>query len=258
MEDFVLKIDLHTHTRLSRDSTMSPADLVARARAAGLDRVAVTDHNSMAGAFEAQALDPELIILGEEIDCEDGTDLIGLFLWEPIPAGLSVEETAARIRAQGGVVYAPHPFAYLTRPAERAEKVLAVADVVEAVNGRAFMPAWNRRALAAAESRGIPIAGGTDGHFAHEIGGTYTELPAFSSVESFRAALAHARPVQPHATSPLVHVRSIAVQLRKTIARAAEGRRTDAPAPAVATRHPATRTSPRPSSPQPATASPQP
>lgn len=251
-----MKVDLHTHTRFSRDSTMSPADLVARARAAGLDRLAVTDHNSMEGAFAAQAIDPDLIILGEEIDCEDGTDLIGLFLWEPVPAGLSVEDTAARIRAQGGVVYAPHPFAYMTRPAERAQKVLAVADVVEAINGRAFMPAWNRRAREAAESRGIAIAAGTDGHFPHEIGGTYTELPDFSSVESFRAALAEATPVSARRTSPLVHVRSIAVELAKTALRALPSHQAPRPLRAAAP-HEEIRPARRPSSRQRVAASPR-
>jgi len=192
---------------------MTPAELVERARAAGLDRLAVTDHNLMDGSFEAHALDPDLVILSEEVDCAGGVDIIGLFLKEPIPAGLSVEETAARIRDQGGIVYAPHPFADLRQPSRRAMEALAVADVVEVFNGRAFWPAWNRRALEAARVRGLPMAAGTDGHFPHEIGRVYTEMPAFSNAEEFRAALPHARPVGLETRSAFIHVRSLSTEI---------------------------------------------
>jgi predicted metal-dependent phosphoesterase TrpH len=209
------RVDLHSHTHHSPDSTMSPAELVARARAGGLDRIAVTDHNRMDGSFEASSIDPELVILAEEIDCADGTDLIGLFLKEPIPAGLSIEATADRIRAQGGIVYAPHPYAYLIRPRPRAEAVIAVADVVEVFNARAFWPPWNRAARTAAEARGVAMAASTDGHFPHEIGVTCTELPPFATAEEFRAALAHARPAPGPPQSALIHVRSITTEITR-------------------------------------------
>jgi hypothetical protein len=210
-----LKVDLHTHTRHSRDALLRPADLIERARSAGLDRVAVTDHNHMDGAREAYALDPDLIIPGEEIDCLDGPDLIGLFLHEPIPAGLPAVEVAARIRAQGGIVYAPHPFAYLREPAQRAARVLVLADVVEVINGRAFLPVWNRRARRAAQAAGLPMAAGSDGHFPHEIGGVWTEMPPFRTAEEFRAALPQARPCATRMSSPFVHVVSISVELSR-------------------------------------------
>lgn len=208
-----MKVDLHTHTRYSPDSTMTPAELVERARAAGLDRLAVTDHNLMDGSFEAHAIDPELVILAEEVDCAGGIDIIGLFLKEPIPSGLSVEETSERIRDQGGVVYTPHPYAYLRRPSRRALRAIAVADVVEVFNGRAFWPAWNRRALEAAQVRGLPGAAATDGHFPHEIGRVYTEMPAFSSAAEFKAALPHARAVGPETRSAFIHVRSLSTEI---------------------------------------------
>jgi predicted metal-dependent phosphoesterase TrpH len=213
-----LKVDFHAHTKYSRDSTLRPSELIERARAAGLDRIAVTDHNRMDGAWAAHALDPSLIILGEEVDCAEGEDLIGLFIHEPIPAGLPVEEVAARIRDQGGIVYAPHPFAYVRRPAARAARVLAVADVVEAFNGRAFLPVWNRRALRAAVAAGLPAGAGSDGHFAHEIGGVWTELPDFSTAAELRTALPHARPCHARMSSPFIHVASISVELSRKAA----------------------------------------
>src|SRR5262245_23225637 len=132
-----IRVDLHSHTWHSGDSLTSPAALVRRARAVGLDRIAVTDHGAIEGAFEARALDPELVIVGEEIKCACGTDVIGLFLSELIPVGQTLEATARQIHDQGGVVYAPHPYAYITRPRRRAADVLAVADVVEVFNSRA-------------------------------------------------------------------------------------------------------------------------
>jgi predicted metal-dependent phosphoesterase TrpH len=212
-----LRIDLHAHTSYSPDSILKPSELIERARAAGLDRIAVTDHNSMDGAYEARALAPDLIILGEEIDCAEGTDLIGLFMHEPIPAGLSVEETARRIRKQGGIVYAPHPFAYLRNAADHAERVMAVADVVEVFNGRAFLPRWNRNALAVARAAKLPTAAGSDSHFGHEIGGAWTELPAFSTRTQFRQALVHARPHHSRQSGPHTIMASASIEIMRRV-----------------------------------------
>ncbi|HEX6309675.1 MAG TPA: PHP domain-containing protein [Longimicrobiales bacterium] len=211
------KIDLHTHTRHSRDALLHPAELVARARAAGFDRIAVTDHNTIAGAHEAAAIDAELVIMGEEIDCAGGAHLIGLFLTETIPPHRSIEETAERIRDQGGLVYAPHPFAYLKSARERARRVIAVADVVEVHNARAFAPAWNRRAATAAAEAGLPVAAGSDSHFAHEIGGAFTEIAPFTDAAAFRTVLSGARPAAVRAALPFVHAASLSVHLARRL-----------------------------------------
>jgi len=212
-----VRVDLHVHTRHSPDATLRPRELIARARDAGFDRIAITDHNTMEGAYEAHSLDPDFIILGEEIDTAEGTDLIGLFLGEPIPRGLPLAEVAARIREQGGIVYAPHPFAYLYRPDGHSQRALDAADVVEAVNARAFLPRWNQRALAAGVARGLPVAAGTDAHFPHEVGRAWTEMPAFQDVTQFRVAIRHAVPVLANTAGPLVHVASLGLEgLRRT------------------------------------------
>jgi predicted metal-dependent phosphoesterase TrpH len=235
-----VKVDLHSHTRYSRDSLLKPAELVARARSLGLHRIAVTDHNELDGAREAKAIDPSLVIIGEEIDCEDGTHLIGLFLRERIPPGLSVQDTAARIREQGGVVYAPHPYAYLSVAVSRALRTIAVADVVEVFNARAFLPAWNRRALDAARARGLPLAAGTDSHFAFEIGSAWTELPEFDNADELRRSLAKARPVSRKSQSPLVHCGSFAVEMLKTVGILPGHRSGTSPAPSPSPTNPAT------------------
>jgi predicted metal-dependent phosphoesterase TrpH len=219
-----IRADFHAHTHYSADASITPAELVERAAEAGLDRIAVTDHGEIEGALLAHALDPVRVIVGEEIRCAGGTEMIGLFLHERIPYGLSVEETAARIRAQGGLVYAPHPFAYIRHPARHAGRALAVADVIEAFNSRAFLPAWNRHARQSAAARGLPLAASSDGHFPREIGRAYTELPPFDDAASLRAALPHAIPVGVHTATPFIHIASLSLKCARLGLRALAGR----------------------------------
>jgi len=214
----ILRVDLHSHTSHSIDAWMPPRTLVRRARSAGLDRIAVTDHGAIDGALRARDIDPELIIVGEEVRCDNGTELVALFIERHVPDGLPVGETAARIREQGGVVYAPHPFAYPGTPHAAPDQALDVADLVEAFNSRAFLPRWNRAALRAIAERGLPAAASSDAHFPWEIGRAFTEMPAFRSAEEFRRALRHARPLGRRKASPVVHVASIGLHfIRKRI-----------------------------------------
>jgi hypothetical protein len=210
-----IRVDLHAHTRRSPDAWTPPADFVRRAAAAGLDRIAVTDHGRLDGAREAAAADPTRVIVGLEVRCREAVDLIGLFVHEEIADHVPAAEAAAAIHAQGGVVYAPHPFAYRTRAVERATLVLSVADVVEVFNARAFLPMWNRRARGAAAERGLPGFASSDAHFPWEIGRAWTELPAFDGATSFLAAAREARPVGRRLGSPLLHVASIALSLAR-------------------------------------------
>jgi hypothetical protein len=210
-----IRVDLHGHTRRSPDAWPSPTHFVRRAVLAGLDRVAVTDHGRLDGALEAAAADPARVIVGLEVRCREGLDLIGLFVHRDIPDRLPSAEAAAAIRDQGGVVYAPHPFAYRTRALERAALALAAADVVEVFNSRAFLPVWNRRAAAAAAARGLPGFASSDAHFPWEIGRAWTELPPFDGAQSFLAAAREARPVGKRLGSPWLHVGSMVLSLAR-------------------------------------------
>lgn len=204
---------------------MSPARLVRRARAAGLQRVAITDHGAIAGAREAALIDPELVIIGEEMRCRNGAHLIGLFLTEHIPNGLSVAETTQRIHDQGGVVYAPHPYAYLVHARERAESVLAVADVVEVFNARAFAPSWNTQALAAATERALPSFAGTDGHFPWELGRAYTLVGEFTDAATLRSVMREAERRASSTTPTTTHMASIGCQLARLLVGSLHGSR---------------------------------
>jgi len=204
---------------------LSPIELVERAVAAGLDKVAITDHREIYGAIEAHKRYPQRVIVGEEIHCKKGTHIIGLFLSDLIPSALTVEETVRRVRDQGGLVYAPHPFAYAWDADRHAELALAGADVVEVFNSRAFLPAWNRRAAEAANARGLPGAASTDAHFPWEFGRAFTELPSFSDSAGFRSALKQACPVGRTIGSPWLHVASKLIAEARSVSTAIAGRR---------------------------------
>jgi predicted metal-dependent phosphoesterase TrpH len=197
----------------------------------------VTDHGEIDGALEAHQIAPDLVIVGEEIRCRGYTEIIGLFLSERIPMGLPIEEVAERIRDQDGVVYAPHPYAYPYRPSWHLERALAVADVVEVFNARAFLSVWNRRAGEAARASGLPGAASSDAHFPFEVGRAYTEMPTFSSSVSFLDSMREAQPVAIRRTHASVHVASVgmkAIRSTGTATRRLVGSRPSTAAPAGA------------------------
>ncbi len=205
----MVRVDLHSHTRVSHDAWIAPDQIVPRAIDAGLDHIAITDHGRIDAALELHSRYPEHVIVGEEMKCADGTDLIGLFIAHNIPSGLTVAETAERVREQGGLVYAPHPYAYATHPMRHARKILEVADVVEVFNSRAFLPRWNRLAMLAAQEHGLPAAASSDAHFSHELGRAYTEMPAFGGADEFRNSVAVGKPHGRSLGSPWLHVASV-------------------------------------------------
>src|SRR5918992_2475724 len=131
--------DLHMHTSWSHDCLVEPADLVAHAEADGLGAIAVTDHNAFGGALEAveAAKGSDLFVIpGEEIKTAGQGEVIGLFLHEEIPRGLSFEDAIAAIRDQGGLVYLPHPFdrMHAIPDAATLHRHLADIDVFEVYN----------------------------------------------------------------------------------------------------------------------------
>ena len=105
-----VRVDCHLHTVASGDAVLTLEQLAERAQQAGLDVVCITDHNVTSAAIAATERDLGVrVIVGEEIRTPDG-DVIGLFLAERIPYVLPLAEVVGRIRTQGGLVYAPHPF----------------------------------------------------------------------------------------------------------------------------------------------------
>jgi predicted metal-dependent phosphoesterase TrpH len=210
-------VDLHMHTRHSKDCLSNPADVVATARRVGLDRIAITDHDEIEGAFEAHRLAPELVIVGEEVRTGEGLDLIGLFLKEYIPPGGSFREVAEAIRSQGGITYLPHPFDRW-RGSEEAyfASVIDCVDVVEVFNARVHDPERNKRARAWAEEHGLPVGAGSDAHTLREIGKGRVRLAPFDGPEGFVRSAA-AGEIEGTASAHWVHLGSSWAKLRKRL-----------------------------------------
>ncbi len=205
-----LRIDLHIHTRSSVDCLSDHADVVAVARARGLDRIAVTDHNEIDGAFRARDLDPELVIVGEEVKTADGADVTGLFLERKIPRGMSPGETVRAIREQGGLVYIPHPFAGgKGLDVDQLDALAGSVDAVEIFNARLHDPGLNQRAAAWAEDHDCPGGAGSDAHTLREIGRGVMEVPEFGGRHDFLEALRAGRLVVARSSSRWVHLGSI-------------------------------------------------
>lgn len=192
------KIDLHTHTVYSKDCLTRTMQLIERARAIGLDKVAVTEHNRLDGALAAKALAPDLVIVGEEIMTTHG-EIIGYYLQKEVPRGLSPAETIARLRDQGAVITIPHPLDGLRTSAMRLPTVLTVIDDVDALevlNARCVRASDNAAALALATEHKKLITAGSDAHTLFELGRCYLDVPPFADdAASFLAALHQARPI---------------------------------------------------------------
>ena len=214
-----LRMDMHLHTYRSFDSLNQPADLLRAAKVRGLDRLIVTDHNEIRGALELREMDPERIIVGEEVKTREGVDVIGIFMSELIPKGTPARETAERIRDQGGVVYMPHPFDG-TRKAGGAvlEAIEELVDVVEVHNARCFPRRLNDRALEWAKAKGKLMGAGSDAHTVRELGRGFVELRPFENRrDDFLAALAAGRVVGRVSTSPVYRLASNWAKVRKKL-----------------------------------------
>jgi len=191
-----VRVDCHLHTVASGDANLTLEQLAVRAGDNRLDVVCVTDHNETSAAIAATGRDLGVrIVVGEEIRTPDG-DVIGLFLTERIPYVLPLAEGVARIRAQGGLVYVPHPFDPGRSSLGGALAGLCgagMADVIEVFNAKIADPALNERAARAAAAAGLPGGVGADAHDPAGIGAAYLEMPDFDGPASFTAALAQAR-----------------------------------------------------------------
>jgi len=203
----VIKVDLHIHTEYSGDSLLSFEAIIATCQRRGIGCVAITDHNTIAGALAFKRIAPFPVIVGEEIRTTAG-EITGLFLSQEIPRGLSPQETIDRIREQGGLVYIPHPFSRARRSSLRRdvlEEIVPQIDIVEAFNSRTLLGRDNERARRFAQEHGLPCGAGSDAHTAYEIGRAYVEMEEFSGEEDFLRNLAQGRVVG-QLTVPLIHI----------------------------------------------------
>ena len=191
--DWILA-DLHMHTGRSHDCSIEPAALVDHAEAEGLGAIAVTDHNVFGGALETVELarGRDLIVIpGEEVKTDRDGEVIGLFLREEIPRGMSFADTVAAIREQEGVVYVPHPFDRMhSIPAPATlHRHLPEIDVFEVYNARLLFDAYNDEALRFARKYGLLMGAGSDAHVLQGVGTGALRLRRFDGPEEFLLAL---------------------------------------------------------------------
>jgi len=196
-EKKMLKVDTHVHTCYSADSALSLENLIKACQNMGVNCIAVTDHDTIKGAVRLQEIAPFRVIVGEEIRTLDG-EITGLFLKEEIPPNLSAEETFSRIKAQGGLIYIPHPFSFFRREAiyiEKLHELYGHADIIECYNGRNFLFFENRRAINFTLERKLAMGAGSDAHHQCEIGNVFIEMDDFNTKEEFLAGLKKGRVV---------------------------------------------------------------
>jgi hypothetical protein len=183
--------------------------VIEACRKRGLGKVAITDHNTIAGALALLEMAPDLVIVGEEIKTDVG-EIIAYFLEEEVPRGLPVREAIARVREQGGVVGVSHPLDRFRREAMGLTHLLSIieqVDMLEAFNARTTFPSDNRRVLDLAHEWGLLATAGSDAHVAWEIGRAYVEMPAFNDKDEFLRSLGQGQIVG-RLTTPLIHFAS--------------------------------------------------
>jgi predicted metal-dependent phosphoesterase TrpH len=192
----MIQIDFHCHTIFSKDSLVRPQKLVESCHRKGLHRIVVTDHNTIAGALIAQKLDPQLVIVGEEIMTTEG-EILAAFVQEEIPSGLTPGEVISRLRRQGAFISVSHPFdtwrgGAWSMPA--LQEIAPLVDAIETHNSRCMEPEANQKAQEFARKLSLPGTSGSDAHTCWEIGRATLLLPDFQDVQGLKLALLSSNP----------------------------------------------------------------
>jgi predicted metal-dependent phosphoesterase TrpH/glycosyltransferase involved in cell wall biosynthesis len=187
-----IHVDLHMHTDHSPDCATPVDTLLDAAKRVGLGAIAITDHNEISGALEARERANGIkVIVAEEVKTADQGEVIGLFIEEKIPRGLSLQETIAEIRRQGGLVYVPHPFdrMHAVPDYEHLLDVVEDIDAIEVFNPRVAFSAFNEEAARFAAKYRIVAGAGSDSHVAQGLGSVKIRMRDFDGPEEFIASL---------------------------------------------------------------------
>jgi glycosyltransferase involved in cell wall biosynthesis len=205
--------DLHMHTDHSPDCATPVDVLLETARDRGLGAIAITDHNEISGALAArevaERMDGIKVIVAEEVKTADEGEVIGLFIEEKIPRGLSMAETIAEIRRQDGLVYVPHPFDRLhsVPDYEHLLKIVEEIDILEVFNPRIALSSFNEEAVRFARKYSIVPGAGSDSHVAQGLGSVKIRLRDFEGPEEFLESMRQADIVRKHKN--LVYVQAL-------------------------------------------------
>ena len=185
-------VDLHNHTHWSKDCVSRFEMILKRCQQRGIDKIAITDHNTADGALAMQKIAPERVIVGEEIMTTQG-EILAYFVRESVPAGLTPEDTIQRLRDQGAVISVSHPFDRFRKGAWEEADLLRIIDKVDAIeifNARCILAEDNDKALAFAQQHEVLGTVGSDAHISAEYGKAMTVMRPFAHApEDFLDAL---------------------------------------------------------------------
>ena len=190
-----MRIDLHLHSRFSHDGQSTLEALIERCRACGLDRIALTDHNTVEGALQLAEMAPELAIIGEEVKTREG-EVIGLFISGHLPPYRPPEEVMDLIHEMGGLTYLPHPLDR-RRSNFQPDRVVRLADRIDIIE--TYNPWCDAAANEAAAMLAMDLdkvaATGSDAHATSELGRSWMEMETYSDPHDFLDKLRRARHV---------------------------------------------------------------
>jgi glycosyltransferase involved in cell wall biosynthesis len=190
-----IHVDLHMHTDHSHDCATPVEVLLESAKAAGLGAIAITDHNEISGALAAaERANGIKVIVSEEVKTADQGEVIGLFIKEKIERGMTLEETIAEIRRQGGLVYVPHPFdrMHAVPDYEHMLDIVEQIDAIEVFNPRVAISSFNEEAARFAAKYRIVAGAGSDSHVAQGLGSVKIRMRDFDGPEEFLESLREA------------------------------------------------------------------
>ncbi|MEN6394112.1 MAG: PHP domain-containing protein [Anaerolineaceae bacterium] len=211
----LIHCDFHCHTKYSKDSLASPKKILDTCISKGIGRIAITDHDTIQGALEAQQIDPNRVIVGEEITTNQG-ELLALFIKEQVPPGLSVYQTIKLLQAQDAFISVSHPFDSYRKHWDynTLRSMVADIDAIEIFNARCMQRDANELASEFAKQNNLPGTVGSDAHILVEIGRAYLELPEFDDKEGLCTTLSNGT-VYTSSTGLWVHLFSRIAKLLK-------------------------------------------
>ena len=187
----MLKADFHIHSNYSMDCKTTLEKIIQICQKKGINCIALSDHGSIEGALKMKNIAPFYVIVAEEVLTTEG-EIMGMFLQERVPSGLSMEESIQRIKAQGGLLCAQHPYDRFRADALKAEvleRIVGQIDIVEVFNARNPLLRSSNQARVFADTHHLPCTAGSDAHAGYEIGNAYVELPDFKGRDDFLQAL---------------------------------------------------------------------
>lgn len=198
------RVETHCHSHYSNDSLSKPEDIIRVAKQRRLDKVILTDHNTIQGALVAKEIDPDLIIIGEEVLTTEG-EFLAFFVQEEVPRGLKPMEALERLKDQNAFISVSHPFDYLRKgwSLETLTQIKPHIDAIEIFNARSFSKGINQQAQTYADKNDLAGTVGSDAHLLIEVGRVSLQLPPFENTDQLRQVIRQGQFVERY-SSPLV------------------------------------------------------